>query len=141
MRNCKTLSTGLKLISKTSTQTKPRRLFFGGAADHPRLQLYPLSLKLNGSNRLGCWVLCFPPIYHSPPPPHIEYILAVTSQRFYLLNQLKKMSLSLAGLNSVFRALIVHVLNMLYQLFMGLFYRATLIASTPCLEKPSDGVL
>ena len=24
------------------------------------------------------------------PPPHIEYILAVTSQRFYLLNQLKK---------------------------------------------------
>ena len=39
--------------------------------------------------------------------PHIEYILAVTSQRFYLLNQLKKMSLSLVGLNSVFRALIV----------------------------------
>ena len=34
-----------------------------------------------------------------------------------------------------------HVLYMLYQLFMGLFYRATLIASTPCLEKPSDGVL
>ena len=39
--------------------------------------------------------------------PHIEYILAVSTQRFYLLNQLRKMSLALAGLSNVFRALIV----------------------------------
>ena len=39
--------------------------------------------------------------------PHIDYVLAVASQRFYLLNQLKKMSLATSGLNSVFSALIV----------------------------------
>ena len=38
--------------------------------------------------------------------PHIDYVLAVASQRFYLLNQLKKMSLATSGLNSVFSALI-----------------------------------
>ena len=39
--------------------------------------------------------------------PHIDYILSVTSQRFYLLNQLKKIYLDGAGLSSVFTALIV----------------------------------
>ena len=39
--------------------------------------------------------------------PHIDYVLAVATQRFYLLNQLKKMSLATSGLNSVFSALIV----------------------------------
>ena len=37
---------------------------------------------------------------------HIDYVLAVASERFYLLNQLK-MSLATSGLNSVFSALIV----------------------------------
>ena len=73
--------------------------------------------------------------------PHIKYILAVTSQRFYLLNQLKKCP-SLLLVSTVYLGhWLFHVLYMLYQLFMGLFYRATLIASMPCLEKPSDGVL
>ena len=39
--------------------------------------------------------------------PHIDYILTVISQRFYLLNQFKKMYLDGAGLSSVFTALIV----------------------------------
>ena len=39
---------------------------------------------------------------HTPhPTPHTDYVLAVASQRFYLLNQLKKMSLATPGLNSV----------------------------------------
>ena len=39
--------------------------------------------------------------------PHIDYILTVISQRFHLLNQLKKMYLDGAALSSVFTALIV----------------------------------
>ena len=39
--------------------------------------------------------------------PHIDYTLAVISQRFYLLNQLSKMSLAISGLSSVFSALII----------------------------------
>ena len=39
--------------------------------------------------------------------PHIDYVLAVAPQRFYLLNQLKKMSPATWGLNGVFSALIV----------------------------------
>ena len=39
--------------------------------------------------------------------PHIDYTLAVISQRFYLLNQLRKMSLAISGLSSVFSALII----------------------------------
>ena len=39
--------------------------------------------------------------------PHIDYILTVISQRFYLLNQFKKMYHDGAGLSSVFTALIV----------------------------------
>ena len=39
--------------------------------------------------------------------PHIDYTLAVISQRFYLLNQLRKMSLAILGLSSMFSALII----------------------------------
>ena len=39
--------------------------------------------------------------------PHIDCTLAVVSQRFYLINQLRKMSLSISGLSSVFSALII----------------------------------
>ena len=126
---------GHKSGHNSSTQTKPRRLFFGRAVDH----LYPLSLKLNGSNRLGCWVLCFPPIYHSPPISGIFWLLPPRDSICWT-NWKKCPSLFL--ISTVYLGhWLFHVFYMLYQLFMGSFYRATLITSTPCSEMPSDGVL
>ena len=56
--------------------------------------------------------------------PHIEYILAISTQRFYLLNQLKKMSLSLAGLSNVFRALIVSRILYALPAFYGFILKS-----------------
>ena len=56
--------------------------------------------------------------------PHIEYILAVSTQRFYLLNQLKKMSLALAGLGNVFRALIVSRILYALPAFYGFILKS-----------------
>ena len=62
-------------------------------------------LRLKEFSRSDCWELYFRRICHLQP--HIDYVLAVASQRFYLLNQLKKMSLATSRLNNVFSALIV----------------------------------
>ena len=56
--------------------------------------------------------------------PHIEYILAISTQRFYLLNQLKKMSLALAGLSNVFRALIVSRILYALPAFYGFILKS-----------------
>jgi len=37
---------------------------------------------------------------------HVDFLLSIATQRFYLLNQLKHMSLCISGLDSVFRALV-----------------------------------
>ena len=71
---------------------------------------------------------------------HIDYALAVASQRFYLLNQLKKMSLATSGLNSVFSALIVSpILYALPAFYMASFCKVMLIQLMPCLGRPKHG--
>ena len=91
-----------------------------------KLSIYRLFLKLNGFNRLGCWVSYFRPIYRS-------------HQRFYLLNQLKKCPSHLPDLATYLEHLLFHAFYMLSLLFMGSFWKVTLIVSTPCSGRPSDG--
>ena len=52
--------------------------------------------------------------------PHIDYTLAVISQRVYLLNQLSEMSHSISGLRSVFSALIISRILFVLPAFYGL---------------------
>ena len=50
---------------------------------------------------------------------HVDNVVSHISQRFYLMNQLKKMGLDLAGLNSNFSALVVGRVRYALPVFSG----------------------
>ena len=75
---------------------------FGKSTKHYNIPLIPNIERVDQVKLLG--VLLTSNLSFTP---HIDYTLAVISQRFYLLNQLRKMSLAISGLSSVFSALII----------------------------------
>ena len=52
---------------------------------------------------------------------HVDSVLSIVNQRFYLINQLRKQGLDLNGLNIVFNSLVLSRLTYACQAFSGFF--------------------
>ena len=121
-RNTHLLLTDLLQWNSESTKTRLKKSSFGNLTELKIKMISPSFLALRGLSLPNYWGVIL--TSNLSWTPHINNILNICCQRFYLLNRLKHMSLCNTGLNLMFRSLVVSRLIYALPAFSGLVQQA-----------------